>query len=527
MTNKYLYLTLMAVLGFQTSAEAKDGVQRSVPRLVVNIAVDQLRTDYLEAFAPLYGAGGLKRLLAEGMVFANASFPFAPVDRASAIAAIATGTTPYYNSIVGQKWLNRETLRPVGCVDDPKFTGMLTHETASPAGLATSTLGDELKVATGGKALVYSIAPFRDAAVLAAGHAADAALWLDEVYGEWCSSIYYLQNVPAWLTDYNARKAPGRRISTTLWEPLSELSGTFNYYLQSATSTKPFKHKFSGNYRYVDYKESALVNEEVTELALHVVNSTGLGQDNVTDLLSLTYYAGTYGHQRVTDCQMELQDTYVRLDRQLARLMEYADRMAGGGNVVFVLTSTGYNEVEATDYTTFRIPTGTFYMSRTSNLVNMYLSAIWGQGNYVETHFRNHVFLNHKLLETKRISIGEAVGRAQEIVAMMSGVRNVYTSLQLLTSQGLQERQIRNAFHPQRCGDLIIEVAPGWRILDEDTQQSEMSVASFTQFPIIIFGAGIVAARIDTPVTTDRIAPTLARTIRIRAPNACSAEPLF
>lgn len=517
----------MAVLGFRTTAQAQDEGQRCVPKLVVNIAVDQLRTDYLEAFAPLYGEGGLKRLLSEGFVFANASFSFAPVDRASAIAAIATGTTPYYNSIVGLKWLNRETLRPIGCVDDSKYTGMLTHETASPAGMATSTLGDELKVATGGKALVYSIAPFRDAAVLAAGHAADAALWLDDVYGEWCSSIYYLQNAPVWLTDYNASKAPGRRINTTVWEPLSEQSGTYNYYLQSATSTKPFKHKFSGDYRYADYKESALMNEDVTDMAIHVANNVGLGKDNVTDLLALTYYAGTYGHQRVTDCQMELQDTYVRLDHELARLMEYAEKTAGQGRVLFVLTSTGYSQVEATDYTAFRIPTGTFYMSRTSSLVNMYLSAIWGQGNYVETHFRNHIFLNHKLLETKRISIGEATGRTQEIVALMSGVRNVYTSLQLMTSQGQRAQQIRNAFHPQRCGDIIIEVAPGWRIMDEDTQQSEMSVASFTQFPIIILGAGINAGQMATPVTVDRIAPTIARTIRIRAPNACSAEPLF
>jgi len=106
-------------------------------------------------------------------------------------------------------------------------------------------------------------------------------------------------------------------------------------------------------------------------------------------------------------------------------------------------------------------------------------------------------------------------------------VRNVYTSLQLLTSQNTQIERIRNAFHPERCGDVIIEVAPGWRILNEDTQQSELSIASFTPFPIIFCGAGMKAERIATPVTTDRIAPTLARTIRIRAPNACSSEPLF
>lgn len=526
MTNRYLYITLLAILGFNTDALSQNTQSKGTPRLVISITIDQLRTDYLEAFAPLYSEGGFKRLLKDGMVFSNVSYPFAPTDRASAIAAISTGTTPYYNSIVGNRWLNRETLRPMGCVDDPKFTGMLTAETASPSGLSTSTLGDELKVATGGKALVYAIAPYRDAAVLSAGHAADCALWIDDVYGDWCSSIYYLQNVPSWLKAYNDHYSPGRKISNATWEPTNDISGAYNFYLQTENE-KPFKHKFSGYQRFSNYKQSALVNADVTGMALQCITTAGLGSDRVTDLLCLTYYAGSFAHQSMTESQMELQDTYVRLDQELNTLIENTTRNIGAENVLFVITSTGYSEIEPADYNRFRIPTGTLYMSRTANLMNIYLGAIWGQDNYVETIFRNQIFLNHKLLETKKISIGEATGRAQEIIAMMSGVRNVYTSLQLLTSQSPQLEKIRNAFNPQRCGDIIIEAAPGWKVLNEDTQESEMAVASYTQFPIIIFGAGTQAEHIQTPVTTDRIAPTIARSIRIRAPNACSSEPLF
>ena len=526
MTNRYLYITLLAILGFNTDALSQSTQSKGTPRLVISITIDQLRTDYLEAFTPLYSEGGFKRLLKDGMVFSNVSYPFAPTDRASAIAAISTGTTPYYNSIVGNRWLNRETLRPMGCVDDPKFTGMLTAETASPSGLSTSTLGDELKVATGGKALVYAIAPYRDAAVLSAGHAADCALWIDDVYGDWCSSIYYLQNVPSWLKAYNDHYSPGRKISNATWEPANDISGAYNFYLQTENE-KPFKHKFSGYQRFSNYKQSALVNADVTGMALQCITTAGLGSDRVTDLLCLTYYAGSFAHQSMTESQMELQDTYVRLDQELNTLIENTTRNIGAENVLFVITSTGYSEIEPADYNRFRIPTGTLYMSRTANLMNIYLGAIWGQDNYVETIFRNQIFLNHKLLETKKISIGEATGRAQEIIAMMSGVRNVYTSLQLLTSQSPQLEKIRNAFNPQRCGDIIIEAAPGWKVLNEDTQESEMAVASYTQFPIIIFGAGTQAEHIQTPVTTDRIAPTIARSIRIRAPNACSSEPLF
>ena len=532
MTNIKIYLTLLAVLAFHAESRAQQPKAGATPKLVVSIAVDQLRTDYMEAFAPLYGEGGLKRLLGQGMVLANAAYPFAPVDRASAIAAIATGTTPYYNSIVGGRWLNRATLRPVGCVDDQRYQGMLTSETASPAGLATSSLADELKVATGGKGLVYAIAPFRDAAVLAAGHAADAALWIDDIYGQWCSSTYYLQTMPQWLSSFNATNAPGERIGHVTWEPLTEQTGTFNHYLQTTIDGKPFSHKFKGSQRFAEYKRSALVNTDVTDMAMRCVTNTGMGRDKVTDLLALTYYAGRFGQQSMTDCQMELQDTYVRLDLELDRLLTYIERNIGLDDVFVVLTSTGYSDVEPADYERFRIPTGTFNLSRTASLLNMYLGAIWGQDMYVETIYGNQIFLNHKLLETKKISIGEATGRAQELVAMMDGVRNVYTSLQLLTSQSAQTEKTRNAFNPQHCGDIIIETAPGWRVLNEDTHESHIPDASYTQFPIIFFGAGVSPALVTAstaanPVGIERIAPTIARAIRIRAPNACTAQPIF
>ncbi len=526
MTNKYLYITLLALLGPRVEPLAQTAARKDAPRLVVSIAIDQLRSDYLEAFAPLYTEGGFRRLLSEGHVYVNGTYPFAPIDRASAVASLATGVTPYYNSIVGARWLNRETLRPTGCVDDASKPGLFTSDTASPKGISTSTIGDELKVATGGGAKVVSIAPFRDAAVLAGGHAADGVFWIDDEYGQWCSSQYYFSTIPQWVYAYNGMRAPNMKIEDTTWEPANVMVGSFDYFLNPSPQ-KPFKHKFTGNRRFGQYKTSALVNADVTDLATYCLVNTGMGGDRVTDLLCLTYYAGTFDHQALTNCQMEMLDTYVRLDRELERLIVYTQQHIGLDNVLFVVTGTGYTDEQAADYQAYRVPTGTFYMSRTAGLLNMYLGAIYGQGNYVETTFRTQFFLNHKLLETKRISISDATARSQEMLSMMSGVRNVYTSVQLLTSQNQQTQRIRSGYNPERCGDLVIETAPGWRILNEDTQESEQPSNSYTQFPIFIFGAGVKAERISTPVSTCRIAPTIARCIRIRAPNACAEEPLF
>ena len=157
----------------------------SVPRLVVGITIDQLRSDYLNAFMPLYGEGGFKLLLEKGQVYSNVQYQHAPIDRASAIASIVTGTVPYNHGIIAEEWMNRTELHTNFCVEDRAHKGVGTTEGTSPKNLLVSTIGDELKVATKGKALVYSVAPYREAAVLAAGHAADWAMWIDNPSGKW------------------------------------------------------------------------------------------------------------------------------------------------------------------------------------------------------------------------------------------------------------------------------------------------------------------------------------------------------
>ena len=148
MRNKYIYITLLAILGFTPEMLAQSKIQYA-PRLVVSITIDQLRTDYLEAFSPLYSNEGFKRLLNQGLVFSNASYPFSPIDRASAIATVVTGVTPSYHSIVSGQWLDRESLRPVDCTGDKQTPDMLL----------ASTITDELKVATEGNAKIYSVHP--------------------------------------------------------------------------------------------------------------------------------------------------------------------------------------------------------------------------------------------------------------------------------------------------------------------------------------------------------------------------------
>ena len=525
-TRQYHLLASLAMLMSLMGAEAQEPTD--VPRLVVNVVVDQLRTDYLEAFMPLYGDRGFRRLMADGRVYQQAEYPFDDTDRASAVACLMTGATPYENGIVGERWLNRATLHPIYCVEDRQQTRYFTTEQVSPSSLGVSTITDELKISTEGQALVYSVAPNCEAALFAAGHAADAAFWLNDETGQWCTTAYY-KGQPLWLADYNGGEHAARNIGRMAWMPVNDNVGKYNYFV-SRDELKPFHHVFKGDRRFRQFKASALVNEEVNDFVSHCLKSTDLGADDVTDFLSVFYYAGNFDHKTVAECPMEMQDTYVRLDTQLGMLIDLLEQRVGKGHVLLVLTSTGYSDTDraTADLSRYRIPTGEFNITRAQLLLNMYLVAVYGQGQYVETTYGNQIYFNLKLIEDKGLNFSELLERSAEFLIRLTGVRDVYTSQRL--AQGAWTagiRNIRNAYNPKCSGDILVQVAPGWYLVNEQTHERYQQRESYMGFPLYFYGHGIKPEVVETPVTVERVAPTLARCLRIRAPNGCSASPLM
>lgn len=519
----YRFLTPLIMALTWANLEAQTA--HPVPKLVVNVMIDQLSSDYMEAFTPLFGSGGFNKILREGRSYMDASYPFARIDRASAVACVMTGSVPYENGIVGERWMDRATLRPAYCVDDATCQGWLTSETYSPASLNVSTITDELKVATGGRALVYGIAPDADAALFSAGHAADGAFWIDDASGQWCSTSYY-GIYPNWALHYDVAARLGTRISELEWTPVTSGAGNFNYFI-SSEEKKNFKHKFSGDGKFRSFKASACVNDEVNRFVMHCLNSTELGADHVTDYLAITYYAGTFEHKPVSECPVELLDTYVRLDLKLAELITALEKKVGVGNFLLVVTSTGYADDETPDLSQYRIPSGTFNVTRASALLNMYLMAVYGQGRYVETEFGSQLFLNRKLIEDKQLNLSEVLERSQAFLIQMSGVKDVYTSERLALSSGNPGiTLLRNGFNLMRSGDIFVEALPGWTVVNNDTKEQTLTRASYFAFPLFFFGCNVRPETIKVPVSVDCIAPTVARFMRIRAPNACSVAPL-
>ncbi|MBP5771622.1 MAG: alkaline phosphatase family protein [Bacteroidaceae bacterium] len=501
-----------------------------LPRLVVNILVDQLRTDYLEAFAPLYGEGGLKRLMTEARYYADAQQPFRGADRASAAACLSTGAVPYDNGIPALTWLSRQTLRPVYCVDDPAFKGHQTNDCTSARYLLTTTISDEAEMATGGKSVNISICPERDMAVLLAGHTADGAFWLNDQNGSWCGTSYY-GDYPYWAEVFDRMAPLSGRIGKLLWEPLYD-GGVRNFhYFHSASDTKArdFRHKYDGDRRYRLFKNTVLVNDEVVEFVHRCLEGSDIGKDHLTDILHVGFYAGNYDHQSVVRCPSEIQDTYVRLDRTLVQLFQDIEKVVGKDKVLYVVSSTGYADSDADDidFAKTRIPTGTFSMQRASMLLNMYLTAMYGQAQYIEATHDRQFYLNHKLIEQKQLKFNEVLARAEEFLAQMEGVRDVYTSSRLALGawvKGLD--RVRAGWNMTRCGDILIDANPGWRIVNDENNSYVNQGEPYIPFPLFFLGPEVVAERISTPVSTAAVAPTLARQLRIRAPNGSRDAPL-
>ena len=519
-----LFLTSLLTAIVFTSLQAQ--ATASSPKLVIGLTIDQLRTDYIEAFSALYGERGFKRLFKEGRVYMNAEYDFFAPDPSSATASIYTGTTPYYNGVVGNYWMDRGSLCVVKSVDDQSYMGVYTSENTSPKHLAVSTLTDELMVATQGASEVYAIAPTREMAIFSAGHAANGAFWLNDVDGKWSGSTYY-GTFPQWIANFNDREGLNFRIDNINWQPY--LPVTSYRYVTSQAKELTFKHNFSDERRekYRKFKTSPYVNDEINRLVNACLTYTRVGVDNVPDMLALSYYAGNYDYKSNTEYPMEIQDMYVRLDNSIGDLLDIVERKVGLQNTLFFVTSTGYRAPEPADPAQYRIPGGEFHIKRCAALLNMYLMAIYGQGQYVDTYLNHQIYLNHKLIEDKKLNLAEVMKRSEEFVVQMSGVRSAYSAQRLLL--GAWEPRIdkmRNSFSQKASGDLYIEVMPGWSVVNDYSKTTTVVREAYASVPLIFMGANIKPEILFTPTKIATVAPTVAHFMRIRAPNAASASPL-
>ena len=498
-----------------------------LPKLVVGITVDQLRGDYLNYLYNAFGEKGFKRLIQNGLLYENVAFDFDHPDRASAMATLFTGAYPTYNGIIANTLFNPVNLRTESIMHDLKYMGNYTSLSVSPNRILTSTLTDELKVASEGLSRIYAIAPDMEQALIGAGHAADGAFWIDNINGKWATSTFY-KDVPFFVDRYNRVDALDKRIEDAVWEPMLPVSAyKFIPYLSNDWS---FKHSFARirKDQYKQFKTSALVNDEVNRFVELFLKNGGLAKNNNPDFLSITYQAGTYLNGSEQQYSLETQDTYLRLDKTLGNLLDMIDKSVGLNNTFIFLTSTGNFDTEIKPADRYRIPTGEFHPERCTALLNTYLMALFGQENWVNGYHNQQIYLNHRLIEDKKIDLKEIQTKAAEFVIQFSGVQDVVTAHQLLHGNWNEKiNRYRNGFHRKLSGDLILAIQPGWEIvLDSNLQDTRTIRKDGIPAPLILYGPQIKHEKVTRVIDATELAPTVSKVLRIRSPNACDALPL-
>ena len=382
-----------------------------LPKLVVGITVDQLRSDYLHYLYNAFGEKGFKRLIEGGILYDNVSFDFHEPDRASAMATIFTGAYPYQHGIISNSFFNPSTMRIESILDDQKFMGNSTWETYSPRNILTSTISDELKVASGGKSKVFSFAPYADQAIISAGHSANGAYWIEDKNGQWASSTFY-KDFPYFLDRYNRLDGLSKRIDETNCEPMLPVSAyKFIPYFSGDWS---FKRNFSKlkKDKYEIYKTSGVVNDEINRVVELFLKEEKLGTGNTPDFLNVSYNAAPYSNGIEQDYAIEIQDTYLRLDDNIGKLLDAIDKSVGLQNTFIFLTSTGALNNESTPSANFDIPTGEFHPQRCAALLNTYLMDIYGSNNWGTGNHNQQIYLDHKLIEEHKIDINDIQTKA-------------------------------------------------------------------------------------------------------------------
>ena len=523
-------LLFSVVASFSLTALVAQTNAPSTPKLVVAITIDQLRGDYLNMFKGTFGENGFKRLLNEGLVYSGVSYDFPNIDKATSTTTVFTGTNPSYHGIIGEEKYVKKTGKVVSSFHDDTFSGHHTTQKVSPMPIRVSTIADELKSATDGQADVFAFAPDAASAIAAGGHNANVVYWIDDQSGKWCTSSFYKDKQPFVEQQNRGALSISARISDTAWRPALETSqyNAFPY----TKNRYGFQHYFAADQKNKIrlFKQSPLVNTEIREIAEKIMLAKDMGKRENPDLLSVTFYAGNYKNARDKIYSVEIQDTYHRLDAELAKLIETIDKHIGLQNaLIFVVPTGSFLEQPNEDNNKFTDVGGTFLHERNKALLNMYLMAIYGQGQWVEKYIDNQIYLNLKRVEEKKIDTKELLEKASDFLLQSSGIHNVVTSRQMLfdTNSNSEIQHFRNGYYRGISGDLIYELQPGWQNISENhTKPSQRSFNSALHTPVIFLGNNISPQKVERVIHAQEIAPSVAYRLRIRAPNAAKSTIL-
>ncbi len=536
----FLMLISLACSAQRSGSSSNSPVNINSPGLVVGIVIDQMRYDYLYRFWNKYSNDGIRRLVNDGFVFGNANYNYIPTYTAPGHTCIYSGTTPAYNGIISNEWYDRDQRKSIYCVNDTTVKPVGTTSISgkmSPKNLLTTTVTDELMLASNMTSKVIGIALKDRSSILPAGHTATAAYWHDPYLNNWVTSTYYLKELPQWVADFNKRKMIDSLLSkkwTTLLpiEQYTESTADDNSYegLYDGESKPVFPHDLpalrDSNSELI--RETPFGNTLTKEFAVAAIKGENLGKGKSTDFLAVSFSSTDYvGHMFGTNA-IELEDTYLRLDRDIAAFLKFLDEWTGNNYLLFFTSDHGAvnNPIFSSDH---QINSGKFESRVLSDSLKKFLKQSYKSDSLLLNANAHNVFLNRNYIEANNFNLEEIQKKCVSFVTKFKGVSIAMTSTEL--SRGLERTGIysliQNGFNFQRSADVIIVLQPGW--IDWYTKTGTTHGAPYsydTHVPLIFFGKRIKPGFSATPVTVCDIAPTISTLLNIEFPSGNTGKPL-
>ncbi len=519
------------------------------PKLVLLISIDQFRQDYIERFAPYYlpsksggKPGGFRFLMETGARYLDAHHNHIPTATGPGHASLMSGSEPTLDGIIGNDWFDRVNNHSTYCVDDASVhvVGGGTTKPMSAKNLLVSTVGDELKLATGGKSKVVGIS-FKDrAAILMAGHAADTVIWLDSNVGNWVSSSYYFPNdhLPNWVDSFNKERVVDKAVGQN-WEPLlpsEAYSLTRRNPGEAKTSdTKPFSHRLGTGKAdkafYKDLPVSGNGQEFLFKTVERAVDAEKLGQHECPDVLVVNLATNDYVGHRYGPDSPEVMDVSVRTDRLLSELFTHLDKQVGIDNVDIVLTADhGVLPVVEESAGLNRMPSVRI-TSSVADQVATSLSKQFGEGKWLlgDGLYEQNLFLDHKTIADKGLKVADVEKAAAEAASNLPGVYMAFTRSRILNGEvpGWDWTQmVLNGYNPRLGGDIMVIEAPG-ALFGGGTGTSHGTAWAYdSHVPILLRGPGITKGIFGRHVHTADIASTLCHLLGIEYPTGNIGHPL-
>lgn len=506
------------------------------PKLVVGIVVDQMRYDYLKRFDKKFGSQGFKRLLDEGYAVNNTHYNYIPTYTAVGHTSIYTGTTPFYHGIISNDWYDKQLKKSIYCVDDDRYETVGAKEGGkkSPYRMLSTTVTDQLHLAQNMRGKTIGISLKDRSAILPAGHTANAAYWFKgKDDGYFITSTFYMKELPKWVSDFN-QSGIAKKYVNTPWVTKYPI----NTYTESIADDNAFEGLFKGETRpvfpheipklqnsnggYDILKATPQGNSIVEDFAEATILAENLGKSDETDFLALSFSSTDYiGHQYGVDSK-EVEDTYIRLDQDIADLLSFLDKQVGKDNYTVFLTADHAAVPVPAYLSTLKIPSGYINPKPLASRINDITKAYFNATDLFEDISNFQIFLDHQKIKDLSLNLRDVEQVLADELITYDGVYKTVTAHTLQTTnfnEGVLHL-LQNGYNQKFSGDVLLIPTPATIAYPHTGSTHGSGYNDDTHVPLIFYGKGIKKGMSNKYYRIIDIAPTIATLLEIEFSNA-------